>query len=454
VLRRLDWNRVFSSLLLILQCVLLVVLLPSLPLTRRVAASSDASVVRVGLVREEPDGVLGARGSFIIYDATGSPAAFLQGEITAMPGDGNFVVVPGLGAVAGPLIVRTASSEGTTSDPNYVTVEGHAYRGELEVFSRSGHLTVVNVVSLEDYLLGVVPREMPAGFPEQALKAQAVAARTYALHAQESGLYASSGYDLVPTTACQVYGGVEAEHEATSAAVRGTRGEVITYKGSLIGAFFHSTSGGHTESAEFVWGFPAPYLKGVPDSDQESPHYAWSVSFTAADISARFEAAGYGMGRLYALEGASPEGPGGRYLDTIVRGSDGEIRLRSERLRSILGLRSTRFAVTAERERVEDLVRRLTATELVAVDGQGAISMIPSTGRVAVGADYAYPLRSAELWACAPVTVPASFTFDGRGWGHGVGLSQWGARGLALQGLDYVEILAHYYSGVTVGTLP
>jgi len=417
------------------------------------AASSSGALVRVGLVREEPVASLGARGQAIIYDSAGSLLTFFQGEETLAAGAGNTVSLPGCGVVPGPLVVRAAAS-GDPSTPDFVTVGGHPYRGELEVFARDGLLTVVNVIPLEDYLLGVVPREMPAGFPAEALKAQAVAARTYALYTQAGRLYAASGYDLVPTTACQVYGGVEAESESTTAAVRATDGEVITYNGSLIGAFFHSTSGGHTESVEFVWGFPCPYLKGVPDSDQDSPHYAWSVAFTADDLSARLEAAGYGVGRIYALGGVTPQGPGGRYLDSVVTGSDGEVRLRSEKLRSVLGLRSTRFAVVAERERVENVTRPLSSGSLVAINAEGAVAPIPTVALVALGAGYAYPLRSPELWVAAPVRVPASFILNGQGWGHGVGLSQWGARGLALQGLDYLGILTHYYTGVTVGNLP
>jgi len=408
--------------------------------------------VRVGLVTDRGRASLGTTGQGILYDSAGSPVTLLGPGTTFTAAPGDLVEVPGVGQLPGPLTVRAIEPD--PSSPCYVTVEGHPYRGHLEILARGGVLVVVNVVGLEDYLLGVVPREMPSTFPEEALKAQAVAARTYALYTKTAGTYAHRGYDLVPTTACQVYGGVEAERESTTKAVRDTAGEVITYQGRLIGAYFHSTSGGHTESVEFVWGFPSPYLKGVPDRDQESPHYFWKVSFTAAEVSSRLEQAGYGVGSVWSIEGVAPQGPGGRYLERSVTGSAGQVRLRSERLRSILGLKSAWFEVVGEAEHVENAVRPAALSGLVALAADGTRASL-TPGAVFARRDLDLTrLETTEVFTVSPVLVPATLTFEGRGWGHGVGLSQWGARGLALEGKTYREILEYYYTGVTVGTLP
>jgi stage II sporulation protein D len=418
------------------------------PFSRSVAAE-EGDLVRVGLITGQAEARLGGLGRVILGDTSGNVLGWLESELTLTAGPDGQIVVPGAGSFPGPLTLRPEPSSPSGS----VVVAGHPYRGEIQVLVRDGRLTVVNSLPLEDYLLGVVPREMPAGFPLEALKAQAVAARTYALYVRTAGTYAEFGYDLVPTTACQVYGGVEAERESTTLAVRGTAGEVITYGGRYIGAFFHSTSGGFTESVEFVWGFACPYLKGVPDLDQESAHHTWSLSLTQAELTAKLEAAGHGVGEVLGLEGVPPQGPGGRYLERLVAGRAGQARLRSEELRSILGLRSTRFEVRGEKPKVESVAGRLDlgAVSVVGADGQATAS---SATVSVLGATQLVAAALAEAWAVAPVLVPATFIFDGHGWGHGVGLSQWGARGLALEGKTYRDILTYYYTGVTVGTMP
>jgi len=418
----------------------------------RPALAAGDSTVRVGLARARGEVAAGSQGQTSVLGADGAPLGYIDGETTFSSPGGEAVSVPGIGVLPGPLVLRPAGDD--PSAPNHATVGGHPYRGELEVFARDGLVTVVNALPLEDYLLGVVPSEMPAGFPMEALKAQAVAARTYALHTRAAGAYAALGYDLVPTTACQVYGGVEVEHETTTEAVRSTTGEVATYGGALIGAYFHSTSGGHTESVEHVWGSASPYLKGVPDYDQDSPHYAWTADFEAEKLTLSLRQAGYDVGDIWTIEGVAPQGPGGRYLERRLTGSAGEARLRSEKLREVLGLRSAWFDVVGKEERVIDVARRVDPANLSAVSAGGSVTPLVAGALVAKNPEYAYVLRTPDFWAVAPVVTPATFTFTGHGWGHGVGLSQWGARGLALLGKDYRQILAYYYTGVSVGTLP
>lgn len=417
------------------------------------ATAADDDIIRVGLVVGQAAVSAGSQRRALLADDSGYPLAYLDGEVqfTADPGGG--VSVQDRGVFGGFLTVTPVAAD--LSQPNYVTVSGSPYRGELRILAAGGLLTVVNAVPLEDYLLGVVPREMPADFPLEALKAQAVAARTYALYARAGGAYASQGFDLLPTTASQVYGGVRAEYETTSRAVRETAGEVVLYGGRPIGAYFHSSSGGHTESVEYVWGFPSPYLKGVRDYDQDSPHYTWSIMVTREDLSTKLAQAGYDAGGVLAVETVGDPGPGGRYLERRLVGSAGEVVLRSEKLRSVLGLRSAFFTVRGEEEHLADVTRRLEASvPCFAVAAGGETAQVDPRAGLILGAGSAYNLRPPEVWVVSRELVPASFTFDGHGWGHGVGLSQWGARGMALQGKSYREILTHYYTGVTVGTLP
>jgi len=376
------------------------------PLGQSVAAAAG-DLVRVGLVTGQAEVRLGGLGRVLLGDASGNVLGWLEAELTLTAGPDGRIAVPGVGSFPGPLTIRPEPASPSGS----VVVAGHPYRGEIQVLVRDGRLTVVNSLPLEDYLLGVVPREMPADFPLEALRAQAVAARTYALYVRAGGTYAAFGYDLVPTTACQVYGGLEAEREITTLAVRGTA------------------------------------------VDQASPHHTWSLSLTQAELTTKLEAAGYRVGEVLGLEGVPPQGPGGRYLEQLVDGRAGQVRLRSEKLRAILGLRSTRFEVRGEKPKVESVPRRL---------GLGAVSVVGADGRATspaapvsvLGATQLVTAVLADSWAVAPALVPATFVFDGHGWGHGVGLSQWGARGLALEGKTYRDILTYYYTGVTVGTMP
>jgi len=446
---------------LILTVVLAVLTTAEVGAPRDVGAAADPEV-RVGLIRAAGKTSVGAQGEALVSGPDGLALGRLNGETVVSSPGGQVLAVAGLGAFTGPIVVQAVGTDPAGPDaaadgpnaPGWVTVEGHPYRGRLEVFARDGLVTVVNVLPLEDYLLGVVPREMPSTFPLEALKAQAVAARTFALYTRASGAYAALGYDLVPTVACQVYGGVEAEKPPATEAVRATAGEVLTYGGRLIGAFFHSSSGGHTESAEYVWGFPRPYLKGVPDYDQASPYFTWTLILPTAEAEARLRQAGYDVGRLRAVEGVPPQGPGGRYLDRLVQGSAGEVRLRSEKLRDIWGLRSAWFDVTARGDRIEESTGPVNADTLSAVSAGPEVWDLTAEVVAVRGGQGLSLARAGGLWAVAAVVTPATLTFAGRGWGHGVGLSQWGARGMALEGKDYRQILTYYYNGVTVGTLP
>jgi stage II sporulation protein D len=164
-----------------------------------------------------------------------------------------------------------------------LTLDGRAYRGQLEVAAATGKLNVVNAVGLEQYLHGVVAQEMPSGWPAEALKAQAVAARSYALARRVTG----RGFDLYADVRSQVYGGIAGERPTTTAAVDATKGEVLLWEGKAIDALFHSTSGGATIDAAEVFGKPVPYLVGVDDPwSSLSPVHRWGPT-PVADASLR-----------------------------------------------------------------------------------------------------------------------------------------------------------------------
>lgn len=283
----------------------------------------------------------------------------------------------------------------------FVWIGSKWYRGKARVVPTAQGLTVVNYVNLEEYLYSVVGAEVPTTWPLEALKAQAVAARSYALYQRQTS--ANTVFDVGDTTRWQVYAGLEEEAASTQAAVKATEGQVLTFNGQIINAVFHSSSGGHTENVEDIWQSPLPYLRGVPDYDQEAPVFRWQVRLSADQIRQAIPS----VGTVVALE---PERltPRGRVVTMRVIGDSGQTTVSGNELRRMFNLRSTLFTVQQQYGRV------------AAVDGTQA---------------------------------PSEFVIDGGGFGHGIGMSQYGAYGMARQGRDYREILAHYYSGSTLSRI-
>jgi len=322
-----------------------------------------------------------------------------------------------------------------------VTINGLAYRGVAEVWTNSGGtLAGINEVPLEEYLYGVVPRELPPGpfgLPE-AQKAQAVTARTFAL--ANMGRRSADGYDLLPTTADQVYGGHSAEHPVSTAAVDATRGVVAVHNGALISTLYHSTSGGWTANSEDVFTTALPYLRGVPDAERGnslqkvpslevfmrhanptnlraraegdfesdwSQYHRWTVHWTAAEM-AEVLAASFGQ-PITAVSAV-------RVLD---RADQGRVLL--------IEFVTNAGTFTATKDAIRSRLRYLD-----------------------VNASHA-PLRSTLFFINAttdPDTgAPTGWVAHGGGWGHGVGMSQTGAVGMAERGRSFEEILRHYYRG-------
>ena len=217
-----------------------------------------------------------------------------------------------------------------------VEIDGNgAYRGVLELVpteSDAGALNVINAVPVDQYVKGVVPNESPPSWPQAALRAQALAARSFALSAQVDG----NGFDLYDTVSSQVYEGIESETASTNLAANATKGEVVVYGGEIAQTYFSACSGGHTESVQNVFFGPAiPYLVGVPDPyDNLCPLHTWTLRFSEAEISA--ELGSYLAGRLQRVEivrrGVSP-----RIVWARLHGSGGVTKVRGDQLAAALG---------------------------------------------------------------------------------------------------------------------
>ena len=267
---------------------------------------------------------------FRVRDAAGKVHRLAEGEHTFGPG---FKLKPEEAerakALPGPLVFSPGASPLRTRRP---------YRGSLEVSAVNGKLRVVNVVGIEAYLYGVVPDEMPDTWPPEALKAQAVAARSYAVANRRGG-----PFDLYADVRSQVYGGIDAESAPATAAVNATAGKVVVYRGRVVSTPYHSTSGGRTAAAADVWpgGKPTPYLVSVPDPhDVLSPHHEWGpLVFSARTLGRRLRVPGA------LLDVRTTRNPSRRVTSVLAVGSRGEVTVPAADVRRALGLRSTWFHV-------------------------------------------------------------------------------------------------------------
>ncbi|WP_026690897.1 SpoIID/LytB domain-containing protein [Alteribacter aurantiacus] len=330
-----------------------------------------------------------------------------------------------------------------TSSTNLVKMNGSNYRGIGEVgFNSSGTLAGINEVNIDDYVQGVVPHELP---PEpfggldavEAQKAQAIAARTYALN--NLGKRSSDGYDLLPTTADQVYGGYDNEHPISTGAVQDTKAVVATYDGELITTVYHSTSGGFTANNEDIWNSPAvPYLRGVPVSER-------GRALENVPTLEMFK--NHANSRSLRAKKESFEADWSRYYRWNFEWTPEEISLvLSERFNTDVGeVLEINVLERSDSGRVYEI-------EFVTENGtfyeqkdqiRWALQYINASGNPS-------PLLS-TLFFIEPMKEGndvTGFKVYGGGWGHGIGMSQVGAVGMAVKGWSYEEILKHFYQGI------
>ena len=336
---------------------------------------------------------------------------------------------------------------------------GNKYRGgfRLERIG-GGSSTVVNVVELEDCVKGVICYEMSNSWPLEALKAQAVCARTYAMRNTRHSNY---HFDLCTTTDCQVYRGTGGAGENSDRAVEETAGQLARYNGSLIEAVYYSSNGGGTEDVKNVWGSSHDYLKGKLDPYEadiadRAGNYKWSKTLTAAELKSKLKAKGYACGDIATVTTKLSESGNVIELQFIdVAGKSFTIS-RGDRVRSFLGTNSIRFSVTGAGGTQQSAGGYAVAgadnasglDTLYALSGDGTVAALPSQSYIvtASGVKALEPAAGTSTTA----TSATSYTFTGTGWGHNVGMSQWGAYAMAKRGYTYLDILTFYYTGITV----
>lgn len=279
-----------------------------------------------------------------------------------------------------------------TKSPEALVVNGKKFRGDLAFIKKeNGEFSVVNYIDVEDYIKGILYHEASHYWPMEALKVQAIVSRTYAFYQSQGS--ASLDYDVTSDIYSQVYGGRYAERQRTNRAVEQTKGSVLTYQGKIFPTYFHATCAGHTEDASVLWNINLTPLRGVVcEFCRQSPHFNWHCVLALRDIREKLGESGRKVGHINDIAILSRDNSG-RVLKLKISSDNKDTNISAKDFRNIIGpniIRSTNFTVKV-------------------------------TGGDAV--------------------------FEGVGWGHGVGLCQWGAYFMAKDGYSAEEILNYYYPG-------
>lgn len=341
--------------------------------------------------------------------------------------------------------VAPGEVEGKISAMQY---KGKKYRGSITMQSLvESDITLINELSFDQYLYSVVPSEMPASWHLEALKAQAVAARSYALVTM--GRHDNNGFDLCSTEHCQAYNGLEQEKSSTTEAVNATKGKIITYNGMPISAFFHSSSGGHTEDSENVWGAKTDYIRGVDDKySLGSPYDNWTVELDKTAIKEKLAGANIDLGDIRDIS-ILEVSQYGRVTKLEIKGTKETRVFEKEKIRSIIGTTSLKSIWYKLRTDADIFVRG----SLLAASEQGRTSsmyVVSAAGKTKVNSPGNLVNVKGITSSKTYNVIPNTYIFDGKGFGHGLGMSQYGAKGMAEAGNNYQKILEYYYQGAKV----
>jgi stage II sporulation protein D len=460
--------------------------------------------VKIGVDMGVASGNLLGRG-LSLRDAKGAKGSAADGALAAY--DGSALTVGGKKYVL-PLTVKASGGVGWKET---------RYRGSLAIIKTpgaQGKFTVVNEVELEDYLRGILKIEMNPDWHQEALKAQSILARTYA--AKNRGRFADRGFDLDNSQNSQIYRGMNAEDPRTDAAVKATRGQVLTWNGKPADVYYHSDSGGATADISHVWGSSSPYLRSQAEKiAYASPYSNWQTSFSAAQVALALQKIGKSVGNVTGVEVAMKDA-NGRAVTLRVRGDKGTADVSAHAFRMAVGssvLRSTNFEITGAEPGISPAIAPAPAPVQTPARAQISGPSSPrsqkvlSLAEIAAQKDPLMELTNNDIFtkdelidmlmnpekrdsylkiglerlsgmgpqqkpanptpANPPVPTPrapakpssqansvkaaGTFTFKGKGWGHGVGMSQWGAKAMADSGAKAADILLHYFPGTKIG---
>jgi len=352
---------------------------------------APSNMIRVAILRDVDTATIKALGPYVIFDT-------LSGQKLA-EGRGQEIFLVSLadeGFRYGDNLFKTTKIRIVAQKDDPIFVGDRCYRGDISlVVTEEKKITIVNTLELEDYLKGVVPKEISDRWPLEAIKAQAIVARTYTLYIKKQKKYPF--YDLTSDISSQVYGGQGAERYRTSLAVERTQGLILFYNKMILPAYYHAACGGLTEDVSELWGERLPPLKGGACAFcKESPHAFWKQNVRLKDIQDKLNANGYNLGLI-------------KEIAVIERNKS---------------------------QRIKQLKITTRGNEEVFISGKDFRNIVGPN--FIKSNNYVIEMKGYYV------------DFLGKGWGHGIGLCQWGANFMARQGYSFDQILKYYYPGVEI----
>ncbi len=375
-------------------------ILPMLFLISLMSAASGISleksldtIIRVAIIDDRDSIYLSLKGRYKIY-AINSDRVLMEGPFFSA-----IVKATKDGLQIEKRDIKVYGVKVKVARDSNIYVDSRRFRGDIDIMRKeNGKLMVINYVELDDYLYGVLYHEVSHRWPMEVLKAQAIAARTFALYQARQSKF--QPYDLRSDIYSQVYGGRTSEKWATTRAVNLTKDKVLSFDGDIIPAYYHATCAGYTEDASNLWNIDLAPLKGVEcNFCKNSKHYKWAKDIPLWELENKLKDKGYKIGKISSTTVMSKNRSG--RVDKLQIKDDAEISviLTGKDFRQIIGpneIRSTKFDASIKWEHL---------------------------------------------------------TLDGFGWGHGVGMCQWGAYGMARRGKKCEEILKYYYPGTEITTI-
>ncbi len=391
------------------------------------AAGSGFDTIKLGLFfgQSAKDSVnLSCGGGFFVgYEQNGEfieTMAVDKSDIRVFANDAGQIEIEGVSAFDGDTTLRPGLG--------FLKIEGTEYRGDCLLILKDGKMTVINKLPTEEYLYSVLGKEMSPSWPIEALKAQAICARSYAV--RNWNKFSSYGFNLCTTTVSQVYGGTATESEKTIDAVNQTRGQLLKYNGQVAEALFFASDGGYTADAKYVWGGSVPYLTAKEDPyevNEKASYGTWTVTLSAEDVAQKLLNRSINIGRISDVRVTKEDNH--TVYEVEITGSGGTHIIKNDDVRVFFGLKSQYFVISAQGGNSGSIAENWSLFKKNAYDYY-------INGDFSVFAD--------------GMPSAGSFTFSGRGYGHRVGMSQCGARDMALMGFSAYKILDFYYTGTVV----
>ena len=435
--------------------------------TNNILSAGKQPILRVGIFLNQTEINIGGDGTFKIYNLKSNDLVSEEVNkiIKILPHDKGIEIL-GKGVYSGPIEIVPV---GNAKIIVVFNGQKYRYRGNIEIDFDKEHrkLNVINIIGIEEYLYGVLKKEISPRWPAEALKAQAVAARTFAIFNMNK--YIDKGYNICASTNSQAYGGVNHEDPLTNKAVDETRGVIIAYKGKPINAVYHSDSGGYTEDSENVWGSFLPYLRSVKSKFEEKvspPNHTWTCSIDEKDLTKKLQKQGYKVNSVVSIEPVKKSETGRISELVFIIDNNEVINMKANDFRSLIGadlIRSTLFNIkvigkeidiakdTEDKKEIEDKEEQGESMKEILEQKKDwtikELLELMMKRKEEKEKEKAEKIPEVEI---IKSNTPLTFIFSGSGNGHGVGMSQWGAYGMALQGSSYQDILKYYYQGINI----